>query len=114
MLCTTQCPPSHASVICGEHLCQWVSVCLQVLNNTTSRKKKNGKKKEWVGSMLSIVLFHLFLLSWLFLSFFGGLGGGSGGQPLIKQTALERQEIEVRQAAAARRLWLKQTLSCFN
>lgn len=69
MLCTTQCPPSHASVICGEHLCQWVSVCLQVLNNTTSRKKK-----EWVGSMLSIVLFHLFLLSWLFLSFFGESG----------------------------------------
>lgn len=74
MLCTTQCPPSHASVICGEHLCQWVSVCLQVLNNTTSRKQK----KEWVGSMLSIVLFHLFLLSWLFLSFFFLEGGVEG------------------------------------
>lgn len=79
MLCTTQCPPSHASVISGEHLCQWVSVCLQVLNNTTSRKNKWKEK-----GMLSIVLFHLFLLSWLFLSFFGGLGGGSGGAAFNK------------------------------
>lgn len=49
-----------------------------------------------------------------FSFFFWRVGWRVGGQPLIKQTALERQEIEVRQAAAARRLWLKETLSYFN
>lgn len=105
MLCTTQCPPSHASVICGEHLCQWVSVCLQVLNNTTSRKKK-GMGREHVEYCAIPPVFIKLAFSFFFWRV--------GGQPLIKQTALERQEIEVRQAAAARRLWLKQTLSYFN